>query len=70
MSAKINKRQLAAEEYPFPSEKSRLSTGMPLGFANMTGGARGSAECSVLSAESQDKEGKHVFRLRGTGATG
>jgi len=31
---------LRAEEYPFPREKSRLFTGMPLGFANMTGGAR------------------------------
>ena len=27
-------------EYPFPCEKSRSSTGMPLGFASMTGGAR------------------------------
>jgi hypothetical protein len=29
-----------AAEYAFPRDKSRSSTGMPLGFANMTGGAR------------------------------
>src|SRR4249920_128139 len=35
-----------AAEYPFPLDKSPLSTGMPLCFANMTGGARYSPRLS------------------------